>query len=64
MTYSFTCEQGHEPVTLTVEAENDEEALQKRIEQSAPHLQAAHPEMANVPEDQAKNIIMSNWVKQ
>ena len=64
MTYSFTCEQGHEPVTLTVEAENDEEALQKLMAEAAPHLQSAHPEMANMPEEDAKNIILSNWVKQ
>lgn len=63
MTYTFTCSQGHEPVTFTVEAENDDEALQKIMGQSQPHIASAHPEMANMPEDEAKNIITSNWTK-
>lgn len=63
MTYTFTCSQGHEPVTFTVEAENDDEALQKIMEQSSSHVQEVHPELANMPEDQVKNLIMSSWTK-
>lgn len=63
MPYTFTCSQGHEPVTFTVEAENDDEALQKIMEQAQPHIAEAHPEMANMPEDQAKSMITSNWTK-
>ncbi len=64
MTYTFTCEQGHDPVTFTAQADNDEEALQKIMEQAAPHLAQAHPDMANMPEDQAKNMITSAWTKE
>ena len=64
MTYTFTCEQGHDPVTFTVEAENDDEALEKIMVQAGPHLQEAHPEMANMPPDQAKNIITGAWKKE
>ena len=63
MTYTFTCSQGHEPMTFTVEAETDEEALQQIMAQAAPHIQEAHPEMASMPEDQVKNLITSSWVK-
>lgn len=63
MTYTFTCSQGHEPITFTVEAENDDEALQKIMEQSGSHVQEAHPELANMPEDQVKGLITGNWIK-
>lgn len=62
MTYTFTCAQGHEPVTFTAEAENDDDALAKIMEKAAPHLASAHPEMANMPEDEAKKIITGSWV--
>lgn len=63
MTYTFTCSQGHEPITFTSEAENDEEALQKIMQQATPHLQQAHPDMANMPEEEAKKIVTSAWTK-
>lgn len=64
MTYTFTCQQGHvEPATFTVEADNDEQALQKIMEQAAPHLAEKHPEMANIPPEEGRNIITANWVK-
>lgn len=51
-------------MTFTVEAENDEEALQKIMEQAGPHVAQAHPEMASVSPEETKNMIMSNWVKE
>ncbi|MBI2594585.1 hypothetical protein HYW39_02705 [Candidatus Curtissbacteria bacterium] len=64
MTYTFTCAQGHEPMTFTVEAENDDEALQKIKEQTQGHVAEKHPELASMPEDQVNNMIMSNWKKE
>lgn len=64
MTYTFTCDQGHDPITFTAEAENDEEALQKIMEQAQPHISEKHSELANMPEDQVKNLIMSSWKKE
>lgn len=64
MVYKFTCSQGHDPVTFTVEAENDDEALQKLLEQSGPHAAQVHPEMANMSPGDVKNLITSSWVKE
>ena len=64
MLYSFTCSQGHEPMTFTAEAENDEEALQKIMDQTQPHVAEKHSEMANMSEEEAKNMITSMWKKE
>lgn len=63
MTYTFTCDQGHDPVTFSVDAENDEEALGKLMQKSAAHLKSAHPDMANMSEEDAKKMITGSWVK-
>ncbi|MEX0621641.1 MAG: hypothetical protein WD187_01455 [Candidatus Woykebacteria bacterium] len=57
MTYSFTCEQGHEPKTFTVDAENEDEAVQKLLEQTGPHVAEAHPDMANMSPAEAEQMI-------
>lgn len=63
MTYTFTCSQGHEPKSFTVDADNDDDALVKIMEQAAPHLQEAHPDMANMAPEEAKKLITSAWTK-
>ncbi len=63
MTYTFTCNQGHEPVSFTAEAETDEEAVQKIMEQTASHLKEVHSNMPPMSEEEAKNMIMSSWAK-
>ncbi len=62
MTYTFTCSQGHDPVSFSVEAETDDEALAKLKEQAGPHLAEAHPDMNMSPEE-GDNLIRSTWVK-
>jgi len=62
--YTFTCDQGHEPESFTVEAEDDEEAVQKLMEQSQGHVAEKHPEMANASPEEARQMIMSNWTKE
>lgn len=64
MTYTFTCSQGHDPITFTVEATNDEEALAKIMEQTAPHLAEKHQDMPAMSPEEAKNMIMANWQKE
>ena len=64
MKYSFTCSQGHEPMTFTVEADNDDEALQKIIGQAGPHVAEVHPDMANASPEEMKNMITSSWTKE
>ena len=63
MTYTFTCAQGHEPKTFTVDADNDDDALAKIMEQAGPHLAEAHADMANMPPEDAKKMITSAWTK-
>lgn len=63
MTYTFTCSQGHDPVSFSVSAENDDEAVGKLMEEAKGHLAEAHPDMAGMSPDQAKQIITSSWTK-
>ncbi len=62
MTYTFTCSQGHEPESFTVEAENDDEALAKIKEATAGHLAEKHSDMKMSPEE-VDNLIRSSWTK-
>lgn len=64
MKYTFTCDQGHEPVTFTTEAETDEEALEMIMKQAGPHVAEAHPDMANMSPEETKNMITSGWTKE
>jgi len=57
MQYSFTCNQGHDPQTFTVDAENEDEAVEKLMEQTQPHLAEAHSNMPSMSPDEAKNMI-------
>ena len=64
MKYTFTCSQGHEPETFTTEAESDDEAVEKLMEMARPHLAEKHQEMAGGSPEDAKQMIMSNWIKE
>ncbi|OGD91298.1 hypothetical protein A3D07_01395 [Candidatus Curtissbacteria bacterium RIFCSPHIGHO2_02_FULL_42_15] len=63
MVYTFTCSQGHDPVTFTAEAENDDEAVAKLMEEARGHLAEVHPDLASMSPDQTKQVIISNWTK-
>lgn len=62
MTYSLTCDEGHEPETFTVEAENDEEAMALMMAKSKGHADIKHPEML-MTEEEVKAFISSHWTK-
>lgn len=64
MKYTFECSQGHEPMTMTVEAENDDEAMEQMMGQAKAHLGEHHPDMANMSDDEVKNMIMQGWKKE
>jgi hypothetical protein len=53
--YSFAC--AMDDWKTTVEAQNDEEAVDKIMEFAKVHLGEAHPEMANAPADQLKGMV-------
>lgn len=63
MTYTFKCSQGHDPVTFTVEAENDDEAFSKIMDATKGHLTDVHPDMAGMSPEDARQIITSSWTK-
>lgn len=64
MSYSFTCSQGHEPVTFgPVEAETDDEAVEKLMELAKPHLAEAHADMKDMTPEQGAELVKANMTK-
>ena len=61
-TYSLMCDQGHDAETMTVEAMNDDEAMEMMMAKCKDHFMAKHPDM-NMTDDQVKDHIMSHWTK-
>lgn len=64
MKYTFTCNQCDPSVDFSVEAENDDEAVDKLMESTKGHVAEKHPEMANASPEEAKQMITSNWKKE
>lgn len=62
MTYTFTCAQGHEPQSWSVEADNDDDAVTKIKEATGSHLAEAHADM-QMSDEEADAMIRSNWTK-
>lgn len=62
MTYTFTCEQGHEPKTFTADAENDDEAMETIMAMAKDHLGEVHSDMT-MTDEEIKNMIMGAWTK-
>jgi hypothetical protein len=62
-TYTFTCDEGHEPETMTVEADNDDQAMAAMMEKAEAHATEKHPEMANMTDDQRMQHIKDRWTK-
>jgi hypothetical protein len=57
-TYSLTCDQGHAAEKFTVEAENEEEAVEKMMKATASHGAEKHLETKDMSEKEAKE-----WTK-
>lgn len=53
---------GHAPITMDVQADNDETALQLMMAKAKPHLASVH---ANQPmtDDQIMGVIKKGWKK-
>ncbi len=62
--YTWTCEQGHEPKSFTVEAENDDEAVEKLMEETKGHVDEDHKDMEDMSPEEAKKMITSSWKKE
>src|SRR3990167_3423103 len=63
VTYAMTCDQGHDPVTMTVEADSDEEAMEKMMADSRSHAEVMHAEMAGMSDEERRSFIEANWTK-
>lgn len=61
--YSFTCDKEHEPITFSVEAENDDKALSILMKKTWHHSKHAHPGMAEIPKEERMEMIKNNWKK-
>lgn len=61
MQYSLACPACEH--TLTVDAQNDEGAIEKFMEEGKIHLIQAHPEMAATPEEGLRNMVRTNMRK-
>lgn len=55
MQYSFKCPLCSQ--SLTINAETDDEAVEKFMEEGKVHVKEHHPGMASFPEDQMKAMI-------
>lgn len=60
--YAMTCDMGHEPMTMEVEAASDDEAMTMMMEKCKGHLGEGHPEMS-MSDDEMKQFIMGKWQK-
>ncbi len=63
MTYSLVCAEGHEPMTLTVSADNDEAAMPMMVEKVHAHHREFHPEMANMSDEEVMDYVNTHWTK-
>lgn len=61
-TYTKTCDQGHEPMTMTVTADNDDDAMTQMMAQVKQHMAENHQGMQQSDEEIMENI-KSSWTK-
>lgn len=62
VTYSMNCSQGHEPEMISVEAENDDDAMMKMMDTCKAHFAAKHQDMT-MSDEEMGNFIKGNWTK-
>ena len=62
--YSFVCSLGHSPETMTVDAINDDEALEKMMVLARMHISQKHSDMPPMSEEQMMSLIKTTWTKQ
>lgn len=64
--YTFTCQQGHEPMVMEVEAGSDDEAMAMMMEKAKAHLGEHHADMP-MDDEKMKAMIMdpeNGWKKE
>mgnify|MGYP001587412289 CR=1 FL=1 len=60
--YTMSCDMGHEPMDMEVEAGSDDEAMMMMVEKCKAHLGEGHADM-NMSDDEMKQFIMDKWQK-
>lgn len=61
----MVCDTDHdEPMTLTVEADNDDEAMDMMMEEVKAHLGEMHEDMADKSDEELKEMILGKWKKE
>jgi len=59
----MTCQQGHEPETMEVEANSDDEAMTSMMEKCKAHFADKHQDMT-MTDEEMKKFITENWHKE
>jgi len=62
-TYTFTCEQDHDPIQMIVDADSDETAMTMMIKKEREHLLAQHTDMAALDDTHIEEMIRNGWQK-
>ena len=62
-TYTMTCSQGHDPVVLSVQANDDDEAMMLMMDKSKAHNSESHKDMT-MSDEEMKTFIQTNWKKE
>lgn len=62
--YSYDCDMDHEKETITVEADNDDAAMEMMMAKVKSHLGEKHSDMAEMSDDDMKAQIMGGWKKE
>ena len=60
--YSMSCDIGHEPMMMDVEAASDDEAMTMMMDKCKAHLGETHTDM-QMSDDEMKQMIMGKWQK-
>jgi hypothetical protein len=55
--------EGHDPMTFSVEADNDAEALTEMTKELMPHASEFHPNLADKTPEELNEMITSKWEK-
>ncbi len=62
MKYSLSCPSPCK-YTINVDAQSDDEAIRKIMEEGKMHAKKAHPDMPPMTEDQMKDMVRANMQK-
>ncbi len=62
--YSFDCDMDHDPMHFEVEAEDDDSAVKKLIEELGPHSEEHHPDMKDMSQEDLEKMVREGMHKE